>query len=301
MIHTMAITEDMHGIRLDEALARLAVISKGEARRIIDRGGCALNDSMVRVASRGVKAGDRLIVGMMQPGEFRELVLPPEAIVYQDRDLLAVNKPSGVASQRTPYQLKGTLEYWVAEEFARQGIKEPVRVVHRLDRGTSGLMLFPKNRQCAAWLSDLFSKGAIAKRYLALVSGAPAVSCWSSDGPIGKLGPARWGVMSGGRGAHTGFRLLSASDGMSLVEASPRTGRTHQIRVHLAADGLPIVGDTTYGGKQAPRLMLHCVELAFDSRQGGTLHLRAEPDLDFIEQCGSCCSPEKSVTKSTLH
>lgn len=290
MISTMTVTEDLGGRRLDEVLALLAHVSKGEARRIIDRGGCALNDSMVRVASRAVKAGDRLIVGMMQPGEFRELVLPPEVIIYQDRDLLAVNKPSGVASQRTPYQLKGTLEYWVAEEFARQGIKEPVRVVHRLDRGTSGVMLFPKNRQYAAWLSGLFSTGGIAKRYLALVSGTPAVACWSSDGPIGKLGPARWGVMAAGRAAHTDFRLLSASDGVSLFEASPRTGRTHQIRVHLAAEGLPIVGDMTYGGKQAPRLMLHCVELAFDSRQGVPLCLRAEPGPDFLALCGSCRS-----------
>lgn len=300
MIHTLTITEDMKGLRLDEALARLAVISKGEARRIIDRGGCALNDSMVRVASRAVKTGDRMIVGMMQPGEFRELVLPPETIVYQDSDLLALNKPSGVASQRTPYQLKGTLEYWVAEEFVRQGINEPVRVVHRLDRGTSGLMLFPKNRQCAAWLSDLFSKGAIAKCYLALVSGTSAVSCWSSEGPIGKLGTSRWGIMPGGRAAHTDFRLLSVGDGISLVEARPRTGRTHQIRVHLADAGFPIVGDATYGGKQAHRLMLHCVELSFNSRQGSPLHLRAEPCPDFIEQCGSCWLSDNNVTKSTL-
>lgn len=213
MIKQFSVTKEMNGQRLDETLAQLAAISKGEARRIIDRGGCAVNQAMVRVASRSVKAEDQLTVGFMEQGRFKELLLPPEAIVYQDKDLLAVNKPSGVASQRTPYQLKGTLEYWVAEEFARQGIKEPVRVVHRLDRGTSGLMLFPKHRQAAAWLSELFKQGEIQKRYLALVAGEPVEQHWSADGPIGKLGSARWGIMPEGRAALTDFRLLAAAGG----------------------------------------------------------------------------------------
>jgi len=288
VILNLAISAEFSGCRLDDALAGLAEISKGEARRIIDRGGCAVNQAMVRVASRGMKTGDSLTVGVMQAGEFRELVLPPEAIVFQDSDLIALNKPSGVASQRTPYQLKGTLEYWVAEEFARQGIKEPVRVVHRLDRGTSGLMLFPKNRQAAAWISELFSSGRIRKRYLALVSGSPEKTEWQADGPIGKVGKSRWGVMEGGRSALTEFRLLSVADGLALVEASPRTGRTHQIRVHLSEAGMPIVGDTTYGGAKGARLMLHCSGLEFEGRDGRPLRLEAKPDSRFMELCVGC-------------
>jgi len=288
MIKNLSILPQMSGKRLDESLAQLAEISKGEARRIIDRGGCAVNQAMVRVASRTMKDGDLLTVGIMEQGRFQEVVLPPEAIVYQDKDLLAVNKPSGVASQRTPYQLKGTLEYWVAEEFARQGIKEPVRIVHRLDRGTSGLMLFPKHRQTAAWLSELFKQGDIHKRYLALVSGMPSEQEWSSDGPIGKLGSSRWGVMPEGRAALTDFRLLAAADGLALVEAWPRTGRTHQIRVHLSIAGFPIVGDTTYGGLAASRLMLHCSGLEFAGRAGGLCHLQALPDSNYRAQCGLC-------------
>ena len=288
MIKQFSVTKEMGGQRLDEALAQLAAISKGEARRIIDRGGCAVNQAMVRVASRGIKAEDQLTVGFMEQGRFQELVLPPEAIVYQDKDLLAVNKPSGIASQRTPYQLKGTLEYWVAEEFARQGIKEPVRVVHRLDRGTSGLMLFPKHRQAAAWLSELFKKGDIHKRYLALVAGEPVEQRWSADGAIGKLGSARWGIMPEGRAALTDFHLLAAVGGLALVEAFPRTGRTHQIRVHLSAAGLPIVGDVTYGGLVSERLMLHCIGLQFAGRNGQSCSLEALPDSSFIARCGLC-------------
>ena len=288
MIKIFSVSSTMAGQRLDEALAFLAGVSKGEARRIIDRGGCAVNQAMVRVASRAMKAEDQLTVGFMEQGRFKDLVLPPEAIVYQDKDLLAVNKPSGVASQRTPYQLKGTLEYWVAEEFTRQGIKEPVRVVHRLDRGTSGLMLFPKYRQAAAWLSELFKQGEIQKRYLALVAGEPAEQHWSADGPIGKLGSARWGVMPEGRAALTEFHLLAAAGGLALVEAFPRTGRTHQIRVHLSAAGLPIVGDATYGGLVSERLMLHCFGLQFAGRHGQVCDLEASPDSSFIARCGLC-------------
>ena len=288
MIKLCQITADVAGQRLDDALARLAQLSKGEARRIIDRGGCAVNQVMVRVASRIVREGDLLQAGVMEPGRFRELVLSSEAIIYQDRDLLAVNKPSGVASQRTPYQLKGTLEYWVAEEFARQGIKEPVRVVHRLDRGTSGVMLFPKHRQSAAWLSELFKQGTIEKRYLALVSGQPLEQAWSSRGAIGKLGTARWGIMPEGRAALTDFRVLSAQDGLALIEAFPRTGRTHQIRVHLSAVGLPIVGDATYGGLAAERMLLHCATLRFNSRNGVEQVLQAPPDERFMALCGGC-------------
>lgn len=276
----------MAGGRLDDALALLANISKGEARRIIDRGGCMYGGSMVRVASRSVKAGEMVTVGIMGRGEFRELALPPGAIVYQDADLIAVNKPPGVASQRTPYQLKGTLEYWISEEFARQGISEPVRVVHRLDRGTSGLMLFPKNRRFAAYLSELFRKGEICKRYIALVSGVPSVKEWSCDGSIGKIGSARWGVVADGRAALTEFSLLASAGDIALVNAFPRTGRTHQIRVHLSSQGFPIVGDMTYGGIEAQRLMLHCVGLEFAGCNGVQLNIKALPDNVFISLAG---------------
>lgn len=288
MIIELQAADDHAGRRLDEVLALLAAISKGEARRIIDRGGCALNGTMVRVASRSLKDGDLLTVGMMEPGRFQELILPPEAVMYRDEHLLAVNKPSGVASQRTPYQLKGTLEYWVGEEFVRQGVREPVRIVHRLDRGTSGLMLFPKHRQEAAWLSELFKRGEIGKRYLALVSGVPPAACWRADGPIGKVGSGRWGIVPEGRPARTDFRVLATADGDSLVEALPRTGRTHQIRVHLAAAGLPIVGDATYGGALWSRMMLHCAELSWRRRAGTAIRLEAPPDEAYRERCGQC-------------
>ena len=256
-------------------------VSKSEARRIIDRGGCAVNSSMVRVASRSVRAGDIIEIGVMEAGRFRELVLPPESVLYEDGELIAVNKPAGVNTQRTPYQLKGTLEYWVSEYFRQQGSNEPSRVIHRLDRGTSGVMLFPKHKRAAAWLSARFHDNLIEKRYWALVSGRPEQAAWSVEGAIGKVGSARYGIMDGGRSAVTAFRLLASSGEYSLVEARPLTGRTHQIRVHLESSGLPIVGDATYGGLPAVRMMLHCASLMFRDERGTEISISAPLDGAF--------------------
>lgn len=285
MILRKSITAQSAGQRLDDAVSSLfEAVSKSEARRIIDRGGCAVNSAMVRVASRPVKAGDIIEIGLMEAGRFHDLVLPPEALLYQDGELIAVNKPAGVNTQRTPYQLKGTLEYWVGEHFRLQGSAEPVRVIHRLDRGTSGVMLFPRQRQAAAWLSKRFHDGLVQKRYLALVSGRPEQDAWSMDGAIGKVASARYGIMAEGRPALTEFCLLAASDTHSLVEARPLTGRTHQIRVHLEATGLPIVGDATYGGEPAPRMMLHCAALSFKNERGVEISIAAPLDAGF-EAC----------------
>jgi RluA family pseudouridine synthase len=270
------------GHRLDEALSSMfEALSKSEARRIIDRGGCTLNSSMVRVASRIVKAGDVIEVGVMEAGRFRELALLPESLLYEDGELIAVNKPAGVNTQRTPYQLKGTLEFWVSEYFRKQGSHEPCRVIHRLDRGTSGAMLFPKHKKAAAWLSARFHDNQVDKCYWALVIGQPDQVEWTVDAPIGKVGSARYGVMAGGRSAVTLFRTLASSEGCSLIEARPQTGRTHQIRVHLESSGLPIVGDTTYGGAPAVRMMLHCASMAFKDERGAEIRVKAPLDIAF--------------------
>ena len=291
MIRKGTINVENGGRRLDDVVALLFdAISKTEARRIIDRGGCAVNSSMVRVASRLVKAGDIIEIGIMAPDRFRELSLPPDSLLYEDDHLIAVNKPAGVNSQRTPYQLKGTLEYWVSEYFRQQGSNEPARVIHRLDRGTSGVMLFPRHKQAAAWISSCFHDGLVEKRYLALVSGRPEQDAWVVDGAIAKVGASRYGVMPEGRQALTGFCLLTTSGKYSLVEARPITGRTHQIRVHLELSGLPIAGDSTYGGEPAERMMLHCAELSFKNERGEDICVKAPLDGAF-----EACMREKTI------
>ncbi len=282
MILKSPIGSELNGSRLDEAVSKLfAGVSKSEARRIIDRGGCTINAVMVRVASRPVKAGDVIYIGVMEPGRYHDLELPPEALLYEDDDLVALNKPEGVNSQRTPYQLKGTLEYWVSEYFRTRGINEPCRVVHRLDRGTTGAMVFPKHKKAAAWLSGCFKDGMVEKCYLAQVCGVPQQEHWTVDAPVGPLGKGRQGVVDSGRPAVTHFRMRACGHRYSLVEAQPQTGRTHQIRVHLAHCGLPIVGDTLYGGEPAGRMMLHCLSMVFRGWPGGVLKIEAPCDERF--------------------
>jgi RluA family pseudouridine synthase len=284
MILRKSTGKEYEGKRLDDVIAMLfEKVSKSEARRIIDRGGCAVNSSMVRVASRQIRSGDIIEIGLMEQGRFSELVLPPEALLYEDDQLIAVNKPAGINTQRTPYQLKGTLEFWVSEYFRQNGINEPARVIHRLDRGTSGVMVFPKHKKAAAWLSACFHDSAMEKSYQALVCGCPEQLEWSVDGAIGKVASARYGVMAEGRSALTHFRLLGGTEGYSLLEALPQTGRTHQIRVHLESCGLPIVGDSTYGGEPAERMMLHCSGLAFSRPDGVRIEVVAGLDRMYID------------------
>ncbi|MFZ2948059.1 MAG: RNA pseudouridine synthase, partial [Desulfuromonadaceae bacterium] len=175
------------------------------------------------------------------------------------------------------------LEYWVTEYFKSQGNSEPARVVHRLDRGTSGAMLFPKNRQGAGRLSKLFQDGLVDKLYLALVLGRPEQERWTVDAPIGKVASARYGVVEGGKEAVTEFRTVASSGEISLVEARPLTGRTHQIRVHLASAGLPIIGDATYGGLPAGRMMLHCSAMTFQTAKAVQVKVTAPLDGEFEE------------------
>ena len=284
MILRKTVVKEQNNLRLDDAIATLCPgVSKSEARRIIDRGGCTVNVALVRVASRSVKSGDVIEIGVMETGRFQELRLPPEAMLYEDAELIAVNKPAGINSQRTPYQLKGTLEYWVSEYFKAQGSSETARVVHRLDRGTSGAMLFPKSRQGAARLSKQFQDGLIDKLYLALVCGRPVQEEWKVDAPIGKVAKAMYGIVEGGKGAITEFRTVTSSGDLSLVEARPLTGRTHQIRVHLASVGLPILGDATYGGQAAGRMMLHCSAMTFQNSKKVEVRVTAPLDGGFAE------------------
>jgi len=244
MIIRKTVGDEQSGVRLDDAIALLCSgVSKSEARRIIDRGGCTVNVSLVRVASRCVKAGDVTEIGV----------------------------------------IKGTVEFWVTEYFRSQGSAEPARVVHRLDRGTSGAMLFPKHKKAAAWISSCFQNGQVDKRYLALVSGTPEQERWAVDAPIGKVASARYGIVPGGKSSVTEFRIISSTENSSLVEARPLTGRTHQIRVHLAESGLPIIGDATYGNVPAERMLLHCSVMTFRNPAGKEIQVMAPLDDAFMK------------------
>lgn len=267
----------------DAAKTLFPQYSKGEIRRIIDWGGCYLSQTLVRVASRTVKEGEEIALGIMEAERCIELVYKKEELLYEDKDFLAVYKAAGFNSQRTPYQLKGTVEYAVECYMKSIGLRDPSRVVHRLDRGTSGVMFFPKHKQAATLISNLLKDGKVQKTYWALVSGSPDQQSWKVDAPLGKVSKFKYGVALNGKPARTLFRVVGEGAGVTAVEAKPLTGRTHQIRVHLAHSGFPIIGDEAYGGIPAARMMLHCRGMRFTGAKGKLIEAFAPIDADFRE------------------
>jgi len=284
MIMVAQVGAEQAGLRLDDgAKALFPQLSKGEIRRIIDWGGCYLSQVLVRVASRQLKEGDEIALGVMEAERCIELAYRREELLYEDKDFVAVYKAVGFNSQRTPYQLKGTVEYAVECYLKSIGLRDPARVVHRLDRGTSGVMFFPKHKQAATLISNLLKEGKVEKTYWALIAGAPDQPAWGVDAPIGKLSKFRYGVAHNGRPARTRFRVLEEGAGVTAVEAKPLTGRTHQIRVHLAHSGFPIIGDESYGGAPASRMMLHCRSMRFRGPKGKVIEAVAPTDAEFSE------------------
>jgi 23S rRNA pseudouridine1911/1915/1917 synthase len=226
-------------------------------------------------------------------------------IIYEDKDFLAVNKPSGlmvhparVSDKKKMKEKEPTLTDWLLlryPEIKNVGDDPEFRpgIVHRLDKETSGVMLIPRNQKYFEYLKSLFKNHAIKKIYLALVLGVPKEQKGIINAPIGiKNGTLKRSVRSQKmtKDAVTEYKVLKTmrfpdavgNDApFSLLEVSPMTGRTHQIRVHLASIGHPVVGDFLYGPKKQPkwasRLMLHARSLEFVPRPGNFIKLEAEP------------------------
>lgn len=216
-------------MRLDQALAQRFDLSRRKARELIAAGRVLVNQRSVRVASRSVTDEDELRVAEE---------LPQVPLLRITDDWLAVDKPAGVPTQPARDRSAMSLEEMLRVEYRE------IYLVHRLDTPTSGVVVFARNRAAAARLSALFASRAIGKTYLAVVAGA-------IDGETRIDSPIE------GKEAITIVRPR----GGNLVEAEILTGRTHQIRIHLASIGHPVAGDRRYGGPPAPRLMLHAWKL----------------------------------------
>ena len=198
----------------------------------------------------------------------------PLRILYEDDYLLVVDKPAGMVTHPAPGHSSGTLVNALlahAPELADVGDRARPGIVHRLDKDTSGLLVVAKDPATHAALAQQMKDRAMVKRYLALVEGAMPTAEGVIDAPIGRdprqrLRMGLLSVASGGREARTRFRMLEEHGGRSLLEVQLETGRTHQIRVHLAAVHHPVVGDPVYGRAQRPlppRQFLHAAHLEF--------------------------------------
>ena len=213
-------------------------------------------------------------------------------VIYEDADILALNKPAGLSSQGGRGQVHTLDELLWA--FARPGKARP-RLIHRLDRDTSGVILTAKTKPAAGFLGKAMMGRRFAKTYRAIVTpGPPEPRSGAIDAPLRRDEQGREAYMRlceadhpDAESAHTRYRTLAEAPGAALLELDPRTGRMHQLRVHLASLGRPIAGDARYGGAlvvaghAVPRLMLHAAALTFPHPSGGETRLQAPAPADM--------------------
>jgi len=276
MTRTLELFADHDGERLDAFLARRweQKLSRSFAHRLIAEGLVTVNGAPSKPSHR-LRHGDDVVV-LLPPPEVTALEAEaiPLRVVYQDEDVIVVDKPAGLTVHPAAGHPRGTLVnalLTICPELAN--IKGTLRpgIVHRLDKDTSGLLVVAKNEAAQASLAQQIKDREVHKLYLALVRGRVEPPQGVIDAPIGRhpRRRKRMAVVEDGREAQTRYRVreLLDDDGVaySLVEAEPLTGRTHQIRVHFASIGRPVVGDRLYG-KASPlvgRQFLHAWRLGF--------------------------------------
>lgn len=251
------ISEENQGLRIDQAIPAQSDLSRGKTRKILSAGGCYLNRKRFRRASSPVKAGDKIAVYWRDEELARldkiGLILNPDSIIHEDSNFLVINKPTGLPSQGTKTQDK--FHVLAQVESLLQAMKRRVpqlRIIHRLDRDTTGVMILGKSKKAYQHMSEAFSQRKVEKEYHAICYGLPQEQCWTQKEPLGKIQAAAGRVyvdFDRGLEAETKFSCLAEnnSEELSLLECQPITGRTHQIRAHLDFQNLPILGDRNYG------------------------------------------------------
>ena len=281
------VDDDLAGQRIDRALAELCGLPRAQVARWVAQGRVKLAGKSVTRASRRVRAGDQLDADPPKPA--RAEVSPqaiPLDILYEDSDLVVVNKPAGMVVHPAAGHPDGTLVnallHHCGDLAGVGGVLRP-GIVHRLDQGTSGVMVAAKNDLAHRGLAEQFHDHSIERIYWAWVRSVPNADHGRVESPIGRhlRDRKRMSVRSrSGRSAATGWRVLERfpARGISWLEIHPETGRTHQIRVHLASIGLPICSDPVYGrGRRARdandaglgRPALHAAHLGFTHPQSG--------------------------------
>lgn len=248
-----------HGQRLDRWLAGFVPeFSRTHLQRLIEAGDVQVQPARRMAASMRLNLGDRVQVELKPPAQAH--AFRPEAwplsIVYEDEHLLVVDKPAGRVMHPAAGHWSGTVLNALLAHHARAAELPRAGIVHRLDKDTSGLFVAGKTLEATRALSEAIARREVHREYLALVQGRPTPSGFTIDAPIGRdpVSRVRMAVVRQGREARTDVEVLRSAElpgggPVSLVRCTLHTGRTHQIRVHLAARGHALVGDRTYGGR----------------------------------------------------
>ncbi len=259
--HSLTVPDQLESPRLDLFMAENLPLSKQRIRRAIDEGGVYINRKRCRNIEQTLRGGETVRIVILD-GE-RLVPFSKEQLVWQQPPFYLIHKRSGQYAQEALHRSQGTLP----DELARQlklSSKDGVdlRPVHRLDRDTSGLMLFCSDSRKLDQMQKLWNSH-ISKSYLAVVDPAPEWEHQRITLPIGKRRDSRgcYHVDKAGRACETEAEVIERRSGKALIRLIPRTGRTHQLRIHLSYLGCPILGDSRYGGKKHQRLMLHAHRL----------------------------------------
>jgi 23S rRNA pseudouridine1911/1915/1917 synthase len=262
----LEVPEELAGERLDRSLAMLLEVSRAQARQLIEAG--------VMLDGRGAKPSDRVTAGAMiespEPALVVELKPEPVAfeVIHADEQLIVVDKPPGLVVHPGAGRTEGTLVAGLLDRYPDLlGVGTPGRwgLVHRLDRDTSGVLLVGRTAEAYEKLTSDLARRRIGRVYYALVKGRFATQTGTIEAPIGRdpARPARRAVIAGGKPATTHYEVVTEFPGadVTLVEVRLATGRTHQIRVHMAAIGHPVVADRVYATfnqpVKSPRIFLH--------------------------------------------
>jgi 23S rRNA pseudouridine1911/1915/1917 synthase len=280
--------------RLDQVIASCCdEISRTYARKLIDIGGVHLQGRRIRKCGIIPDPGSEVEV-FIDGRELEPYRIDPQSVLFRDEYILALNKPAGIPIQPTPARFKGTVYdamLHLLHNPRKRHAKPELAMVQRLDRDTSGVVIFSINKRSHKELTASFTQRKVKKVYLALVAGVPE----HSEGTIRTMlarhraSGRMKSVEKGGKEAVTHYRVLSQNGSYALLEVDILTGRTHQIRVHLSEADLPIIGDTFYQGptqigtRSVPRSLLHAytLEVEHPCEPGRTLCLHAPLPSDF--------------------
>lgn len=294
-VHTFVV-EERNDQRLDVLVARRAELSRTQAATLIATGHVTVDGRREKASYRAV-AGERVVVEVPAPAPTRNVLAEsiPLAIVFEDDDVLVVDKPAGMVVHPAPGHWSGTLVNALkgrGGDLSRAAGAGREGLVHRLDKDTSGLLLVAKTDRAHRSLGAALAARRIVRRYAVLVWGHLDGDTLTVDRPLARdpRDRKRMAIVSTGRAARTDFVRLARFDAADLLRAHLHSGRTHQIRVHLASIGHPVVGDDTYGGGGGRRLLalpprrqfLHAAWLIFPHPVTGTpVELRSPLPADL--------------------
>ena len=281
-----------HGERLDKLLTALAPeFSRAHLQGLVADGRVTLDGRVVKAASTRVKAGQRIEVELVRPAH--ELAFRPEAmslaVVHEDAHVLVLDKPAGLVVHPAAGNWSGTLLNGLLARDPAAAALPRAGIVHRLDKDTSGLMVVGRSLEAVTGLVRDIAARVVSRRYLALAHGRMAEDETVIEAPIGRdpRVRVRMAVTSAGKPARTDVEQLAWAGGIAALRCTLHTGRTHQIRVHLAHRGHPLVSDAVYGGRPAlgmARQALHAAHLAFRHPvTGERLAFDAAPPPDFAQ------------------